>query len=648
MDLKGTDLPASEAELAALEQFGNPWQGAPQEEHDARLRRSYLLPGLHALNDAVGWITPGGLSALCAKLGVPPAEAYGVASFYSLLATCARPQVIVHACDDIACLARGAERVCSLLAEELGQEACGDPGSSIGWSRSPCLGMCDKAPAVLVVRSGADRFASAYGPCTTGQLKGAITSLRSGMAPKDVFSGTGSEASSFEAPQTRFVLARAGRIDPENIDDYRAHGGYEALRSAVSLGRDRVLEELQSAGLLGRGGAAYPTGAKWAAVAHATSWPHYVVANADESEPGTFKDRILLEEDPFGLLEAVTIAGWVVGAAKGYIYIRGEYPLAHQRMAAAVAQARARGLLGSDVAGHGFAFDVEIRRGGGAYICGEETALFNSIEGKRGEPRNKPPFPTTSGLFGKPTLINNVETLYNILAILAEGARGFSAIGTGDSSGTRVFCVSGSVRRPGAYEVPFGTKLSEVLDLAGGTDDGRAPKAVLLGGAAGTFLGPDELGQVLSFEKARESGVSLGSGAIVVFDQSVDLLVVLARISRFFRDESCGQCVPCRIGTMRQEELVARLIAARSAHRTSGATRQRSAGASQIPSSQPLGHAGAAPSGLAAEQVESEMELLADLGKVLRDASICGLGQAASSALETAAGKFDLVEVTPT
>ena len=353
--------------------------------------------------------------------------------------------------------------------------------------------------------------------------------------------------------------------------------------------------------LLGRGGAAFPTGRKWAAVAAQRAAPHYTVCNADESEPGTFKDRVLMEEDPFAIVEAMTIEGFATGGQRGFLYLRAEYPLSAARMAHALAIARLAGYLGDDILGSGFSFDIEIRRGAGAYVCGEETALFNSIEGRRGEPRNKPPFPFEAGLFGQPTAVNNIETLVNIPSIVADGGTAFAAIGTEGSAGPKLFCLSGAVERPGVYEVEFGVTLGDLLDLAGGVADGRALKAVLLGGAAGTFVGPDAVDLPLTFEATRAAGATLGSGVILVYDETADLVGALLRIAAFFRDESCGQCVPCRIGTVRQEELLARL-----------ATRR------------PIGSA------------TDELALLADLGRGMRDASICGLGQTASAAVESA------------
>jgi NADH-quinone oxidoreductase subunit F len=338
-------------------------------------------------------------------------------------------------------------------------------------------------------------------------------------------------------------------------------------------------------------------------VAAAPRRPKYVVANADESEPGTFKDRIVMERDPFALVEAMTIAGFVVGAERGYVYARGEYPDARRRLSDAIEQAYRRGYLGDDVMGRGFRYDLELRVGAGAYICGEETALFNSVEGYRGEPRSKPPFPVEAGLFGKPTLVNNVETLLNVLPIVLDGGAAFAATGAGNSTGTKLYCVSGRVRRPGLYELAFGATLRQLLALAGGVTGWRPLQAVLMGGAAGAFLTPEELDTPLTFEGLRSVDATLGSGVVVVLDDTVDVAAVLARIAAFFRHESCGQCVPCRVGTQRQVEALRRL---------------------------------AAPGA----DLDRELGLLADLDAVMTDASICGLGQTAAGAVRSALVKL--------
>jgi NADH-quinone oxidoreductase subunit F len=420
-----------------------------------------------------------------------------------------------------------------------------------------------------------------------------------GNHPREMVAGTTSARPASEG--TARLLARVGVVDPTSLEDYRAHGGYAALARAIELGPDAVIAEVTTSKLMGRGGAAFPTGRKWAAVATQPAQPHYLVCNADESEPGTFKDRVLLEGDPFATIEAMTIAAFATGASVGYLYIRGEYPEAEARIANAIQQATAAGLLGADILGSGFAFVIELRRGAGAYICGEETALFESIEGKRGEPRNKPPFPVEIGLFGKPTVVNNVETLANVPLIVLDGGAAFASIGTEGSTGPKLFCLSGNVARPGVYEVEFGATLRELIELAGGVPSGRAIRTILLGGAAGVFVGPDSLDMPLTFEATRAAAATLGSGVIMVFDETADLVDTLRRIAQFFRDESCGQCVPCRVGSVRQEELLARLAA-----------------------------------GSKIRPRDDELVLLREIGQAMRDASICGLGQTASSAIESA------------
>jgi len=539
-------------------------------------------------------VSPGALGYVCERLHVPPAEGYGVASFYALFSLRERLPVVVHVCDDIACKAAGADALCAGL-----DRATLPAGTA--WHRSPCLGLCEQAPAAMLAVAGEAPFERAWGHVTAESIEDALASRRVADPPRTVLPQAGD-------PGLR-LLRRVGRVDPGSLDDYRAHGGYEALRRALDLGPVGTIREITESKLVGRGGAAFPTGRKWEAVSRAPVRPHYLVCNADESEPGTFKDRVLMEDDPFALIEAMTVAGFATGAEKGFLYVRGEYPLASERLAHAAVAARARGLLGADVMGRGARFDVEIRRGAGAYICGEETALFNSIEGFRGEPRNKPPFPVEVGLFGKPTCVNNVETLVGALDVLALGAAAYAAIGTAGSAGTKLFCVSGHVERPGVYEVPFGTRLDRLIDLAGGVRAGKKLRTVLLGGAAGAFIRPDEIATPLTFEDARRIGATIGSGVVLVLDETTEIWPMLARIAAFFRDESCGQCVPCRVGTARQEELVTRLARRR-----------------------PLG-------GVAAERV-----LLGELGQAMRDASICGLGQTASSAIESAVAKLGLLE----
>ncbi|WP_217208127.1 NAD(P)H-dependent oxidoreductase subunit E [Streptomyces sp. AC550_RSS872] len=607
MDLHFGDSKPTDDERAAVDALLGPpessWEGADRTDADlrwarggraARDRRDLLLPGLHALNDRIGWISEGALDYLCRRLTVPPSEAYGVATFYAMFSVKPRPATVLHVCTDLACAAAGASELCAGIEAGLGL------GSGVSVERSPCLGLCERAPAVLAIKAGDPVRTAVSAPTTVHDAVLAASAPDS--APEE-------PAAAMAVPQagdpSLVLLGRVGVVDPLSLDDYRAHGGYTALRRAFELGPAGVIREVTDSGLVGRGGAAFPTGRKWQATASQPDHPHYVVCNADESEPGTFKDRVLMEGDPYALVEAMTIAAYATGAHKGYLYLRGEYPRALGRLEHAVAQARARGLLGEDILGQGYAFDIEIRRGAGAYICGEETALFNSIEGYRGEPRSKPPFPVEKGLFGKPTVENNVETLVNVLPVLTMGARAYAAIGTDRSTGPKLFCVSGSVERPGIYELPFGATLGELLERAGVRDGLRA---VLLGGAAGGFVRPDELDIPLTFEGTREAGTTLGSGVVMAFDDTVPLPRLLLRIAEFFRDESCGQCVPCRVGTVRQQEALHRIL-------------QRT---------------GAAAS--------DDIALLREVGRAMRDASICGLGQTAWNAVESAIDRLGAYE----
>ena len=578
---------------------------------DADERRHLLLPALHAIQGRIGWISEGSLNYICQRLMVPPAEAYGVAAFYAMLSLEPRPKTVVHVCDDIACRASGALDLCREMEKRLGPPGKARPDARATWLKSPCLGQCERAPAVMFQAAGKGRGDWTLAPATS---KAVMAGIEAGGADRKT-SGLAAAARAVpSAPQTAAprtpglrLLKRVGLADPESLDDYRSHGGYQALRRALAMGPEGVIREVLDSKLVGRGGAAFPTGRKWEAVSRQPVRPHYLVCNADESEPGTFKDRVLMEEDPFALIEAMTIAAYATACERGYIYVRGEYPLAIDRLENAAEQARTRGFLGGNILGEGLRFDVEIRRGAGAYICGEETALFNSIEGKRGEPRNKPPFPVQSGLFGKPTAINNVETLVNVLDIILEGGPAFAAIGSGQSTGPKLFCVSGCVARPGLYEVPFGTTLKALIDLAGGVRGGRPLQAILLGGAAGVFITPSEIDVPLTFEGTRAIGATLGSGVVMLFDDTVDLQDTVLRIAAFFRDESCGQCVPCRVGTVRQEEALHRLAAKR-----------------------PLGSAA------------TETALIDEVAQAMRDASICGLGQTAAGAVQSAIRKLHL------
>jgi len=542
--------------------------------------RHLLLPALQAVQGAIGWVSPGALNYISERLTVPPAEAYAVATFYALLATEERPKRVAHVCEDVSCRTRGGLK---LLEELSGREDV---------VASPCLGQCDRSPAVLVQRAGEYDASLWY---STSEV---VIDVLEGAEPIDPDPGH------YGIPQTEAgsdglrLLQRVGAIDPYSLDDYRAADGYAALSKAFEMTPTELIEEVKRSGIKGRGGAAFPMGVKWEAVVAQEPDP-VLVCNADEAEPGTFKDRGIMEGDPFSLVEAMTIAGYAIGARRGYLYIRGEYPRAARHVECAIEVAKKAGLLGDDILGSGFDFDIEIRMGGGAYICGEETALFNSIEGFRGEPRQKPPYPAEAGLFGLPTAINNVETLINLPLIVLEGGDAYAALGTPDSTGIKLFCLSGDVVNPGVYEVEFGATIRDLIDLAGGPLDDIA--AVLLGGVSGSFVGPDQLDLPLTFEATREAGVALGTAVVMPFSSSTDFDEVTKRIAAFFRDESCGQCVPCRVGTVRQEEALYRLF--------NGA--------------QPNGSTG-------------EIGLLTEIDQAMKLGSICGLGHTAGSAIQSA------------
>ncbi|PHX96001.1 MAG: NADH-quinone oxidoreductase subunit E [Gemmatimonadetes bacterium] len=645
MDIKLSAATPTPDERAAVDaRLGAPrasWDGGTtrtvRDTHVAyggkeqRDRRHLLLPALQGLQERMGWISEGGFNYVCERLTVPPAEAWGVATFYMMLSTRPRPRRVLHVCDDIACRAKGAKAVCDSLRAHhspplphgtVGGHGDAPPGAHAtlnehhgAWTTSPCLGLCDVAPAALLIEAGQPVVELSTGEITADYAMGL---LGGGADPDDVLAAAPRTTATADSPPDTLttqiggigalrLLKRVGSVDPTSLDAYQKADGYKAMDKAFTLGPEGIIAELNAAKLLGRGGAAFPTGRKWEAVRTQHATPKYIICNADESEPGTFKDRVLLTGDPFAIVEAMTIGAYAAGCSRGYVYIRGEYPLAAQRMQHAIDQARAAGLLGERVMGRDFAFDIEVRRGAGAYICGEETAIFESIEGKRGEPRNKPPFPVQHGLFDQPTVVNNVETLANVLPIILEGGTAAATLGTDQSAGTRLFCLSGHVKQPGVYEVPMGTTLGELIALAGGIGGTGTLQCALLGGAAGAFVRPDEMGLRLTHEDTRAAGVTLGSGVVVAFDTSVNIQNMLLRIAQFFRDESCGQCVPCRVGTVRQEEALIRLS-----------------------KKKPLGG------------MRTELALLEEIGTAMKDGSICGLGQTAYTAIESAIKRLNL------
>ncbi len=403
--------------------------------------------------------------------------------------------------------------------------------------------------------------------------------------------------------QYRAVLRNVGLINPESIEEYIAKDGYTAFEKALSVKPLDVIEELKKSELKGRGGAGFPTGLKWEFTAKAPGDEKYIVCNADEGEPGTFKDREIMEGDPHSLIEGMLIAGYATGARKGYIYIRGEYALSIRRLRKGIDDARAYGLLGENILGSGFSFDIEIKKGAGAYICGEETALLESIEGKRGEPRKKPPYPPTSGLWGKPTVINNVETLANVPLIIGKGADWFKSIGVPGSFGTKLFSLMGDINWKGVIEVPFGTPLSKiVMDIGGGVKNGKKLKAVVLGGVSGSLIRPEDIDTPVDFNSLAQIKAGPGSGSIVALSEDRCIVDIAKNIAYFFRHESCGKCTPCRIGTEVMYEIIDRI----------------SRGGGE----------------------EKDLNTLERLGKDMKLTSFCGLGQTASNIIVQSIKKF--------
>lgn len=407
-----------------------------------------------------------------------------------------------------------------------------------------------------------------------------------------------------EKKQTRIVLRNCGFIDPENINDYIVRDGYQALAKCLSeMTPEQVIEEVKISGLRGRGGGGFPTGMKWHYARLSKNDQKYVVCNADEGDPGAFMDRSVLEGDPHSILEAMAICGYAIGSNSGKIYIRAEYPLACERLNIAIAQAKEAGLLGENILGTGFNFDIELRLGAGAFVCGEETALIHSIEGQRGEPTTKPPFPAEAGLWGKPTNVNNVETFANIPVIINKGGNWFNKIGTEKSRGTKVFALAGKIKNVGLIEVPMGITLREVIfDIGGGCPDGKAFKAVQTGGPSGGCLTVDDLDTEIDYDNLIAAGSMMGSGGMVVMDEDDCMVSVAKFFLEFTVDESCGRCTPCRVGTKRLYEILDRI--------TKGNGK------------------------------EGDIEKLKMLCNVIKDTALCGLGQTAPNPILSTLSKF--------
>ena len=493
------------------------------------------------------------------------------------------PAHTIRVCNAAGCRSAGGEALLKGLGETVKQRGLEKTCAVKGVG---CMGLCAAGP---LVRVDEDRMYQRVGEKDCDALVDAVD----GKAPEGIEPLPGDLP--FFTKQKKVVLENCGEIDPERIEDYVAAGGYSALVKALTeMTPEQVIAEITASGLRGRGGAGFPSGLKWSTVAKAESSDgrKFVICNADEGDPGAFMDRCVLESDPHRVLEGMAIAAYAVGAQHGYIYVRAEYPLAIERLKLAIRQARKLGFLGPEICDSPFTFNVELRLGAGAFVCGEETALIASIEGKRGQPRPRPPYPASSGLWGQPTLINNVETLANIAPIVRHGGAWLAAIGTEKSKGTKVFALAGRITNTGMIEVPMGITLREIIeDMAGGIPEGKAFKAVQTGGPSGGCIPADYLDMAVDYESLAAAGSIMGSGGMIVMDETSNMVDVARYFMDFCMSESCGKCVPCRVGTWQMHELLKRILAG---------------DASQV-----------------------DLDQLVELCDMVKHTSLCGLGQTA-------------------
>ncbi|MDJ0634897.1 MAG: NADH-ubiquinone oxidoreductase-F iron-sulfur binding region domain-containing protein [Xenococcaceae cyanobacterium MO_188.B29] len=455
----------------------------------------------------------------------------------------------VHCCTSTGCQAANSLSVKNNLATAVKESGLSDRVEVVGVG---CMGFCGRGPLVQI-----DPEDTLYEEVTPEDAPSIIDALNGGVV-KPI---QGDSQHPFFARQMRIVRQNTGKVDPESIEEYIAVGGYQSLYKAIyDLTPTEIVQEISKSGLRGRGGGGYPTGLKWATVAKMAGEQKYVICNGDEGDPGAFMDRSVLESDPHLVLEGMAIAGYAVGANHGYIYVRAEYPLAIQRLQKAIQQAKRYGILGSQIFESPFDFKIDIRIGAGAFVCGEETALIQSIEGKRGNPVPRPPYPAESGLWKWPTLINNVETLANIAAIIREGADWYSSIGTENSKGTKIFALTGKIRNNGLIEVPMGISLREIVEeMGGGVPEGEI-KAVQTGGPSGGCIPASMLDIPVDYDSLSKIGSMMGSGGMVVMDRATSMVEVAQFYMEFCREESCGKCVPCRAGTVQLDALLTKIV----------------------------------------------------------------------------------------
>jgi len=506
----------------------------------------------------------------------------------------ARARTNIMVCGSTGCMASESEKVIKNL--ELIIKARGY-AEEVQVIKTGCFGFCEQGPIVkiepdnvLYVRVGAK---DAKDIIDEHIIKGRRVERLLYKEPEVKKKINRQEDMPFYKKQLRIALRNCGLINPEDIYEYIALGGYEALGKVITeMTRDQVVDEVKKSGLRGRGGGGFPTGVKWEITKKQESNEKYIICNADEGDPGAFMDRSILEGDPHSVLEAMAIGGYAIGAENGIIYIRAEYPLAVSRLYIAINQARELGLLGKNIFGTGFSFDIDLKYGAGAFVCGEETALINSCEGKRGEPNYKPPYPAQEGYWGYPTCVNNVETFANITSIITRGAGWFASIGTEGSKGTKVFALAGKINNVGLVEVPMGTTLREIIyDIGGGIQGGRKFKAVQTGGPSGGVITEKDLDTPIDYDNLKCIGSIMGSGGMIVIDETINMVNIAKFYLEFTMDESCGRCTPCRIGTRRMYELLNKITGKKG--------------------------------------TMADIDALKQLAYMIKDASLCGLGQTA-------------------
>jgi NADH-quinone oxidoreductase F subunit len=559
-----------------------------------------LIPVLQEAQNLQGYLPTPMQDLIATRLNVPGSDIFGTMSFYSMFTWKPKGKYVVRMCQSPPCHVNGSENMLQALQEELGV-AVGDTTADglFTLELSACLGVCEVAPAMQINEV-------VHGNLTRDKIKHVLADYRAGNAPdfRQLPYSTNDYRRYKPGPGEPVLMDNVGVIDPMEIKPYLERGGYEALKKAVTtMTPEQVVEEVKTSGIRGRGGAGFPAGLKWSFTRPLTVTPKYIICNADEGEPGTIKDRYIMEGDPHKVLEGMAIAGYAVGASMGYIYCRGEYYLSQYRLKRAIEQARAEGLLGEKLFGTDFSFDIEVRSGFGCYICGEETALIESIEGKRGYPRLKPPFPGVEGLWGKPTIVNNVETLASVPAIIKRGGEWYKLIGTPDTTGTKIYQIIGQVQTPQIVEAPAGMTLRTLIDnYGGGLRAGRSFKMCQTGGASAGLVTKECLDVVMDYGSLSKAGGALGSGTMLVMDDSTCVVDFLKSVAVFFNHESCGQCTPCREGTPRILQTLTRI----------------SQGQGKM----------------------EDLEFLERLSCTLLDASFCPLGQSAGVPLMSALKSF--------